>query len=248
MRLSLLTEYCADLLRIADFRDYCPNGLQVEACAEVNKLVCGVTASQALIDAAIDAEADVLLVHHGYFWKGESPAITGYKARRIGALMRHGISLLAYHLPLDAHPELGNNVQLAKRMAWPVERNYGDQNLIFSGQLPAQQTIESLAGHLQSELGHQVMSVAGGDHPIRQLAWCTGAAQGYIEAAAAEGADAFVSGEISEQTFHQAKELGIHYLSAGHHATERYGVQALAAAISAEFGLQHEFIDVPNPV
>ncbi len=248
MRLSLLTDYCSEVLRVADFRDYCPNGLQVEAGSEVNKLVCGVTASQALIDAAIAAEADVLLVHHGYFWKGESPAITGYKARRIAALMRHGISLLAYHLPLDAHPELGNNVQLANHMNWPVERNYGDQNLIFSGQLTEQATVESLADNLQTVLGHSVMSVAGGNHPIRQLAWCTGAAQGYIEAAAAEGADAFVSGEISEQTFHQAKELGIHYLSAGHHATERYGVQALAAAISTEFALEYEFIDVPNPV
>ena len=162
--------------------------------------------------------------------------------------MRHGISLLAYHLPLDAHPELGNNVQLAKQMNWPVERNYGDQNLIFAGQLAEQQSVESLANNLQTVLGHSVMSVTGGDHPVRQLAWCTGAAQGYIEAAAAEGADAFVSGEISEQTFHQARELGIHYLSAGHHATERYGVQALAAAISTEFNLEYEFIDVPNPV
>lgn len=248
MRLSSLTDYCSELLRVEEFRDYCPNGLQVESGNEVSKLVCGVTASQALIEAAIEANADVLLVHHGYFWKGESPAITGYKAHRIGMLMRYGINLLAYHLPLDAHPELGNNVQLANHMGWPVERSYGDQSLIFTGQLGSAESVESFAGNLQAKLANPVRSISGGDHSVRQLAWCTGAAQDYIEEAAAEGADAFVSGEISEQTVHLARELGIHYFSAGHHATERYGVQALAGAINARFGLPYQFIDIPNPV
>lgn len=248
MRLADLTDYCAELLSVNEFRDYCPNGLQVEAGTEISKLVCGVTASQALIEAAANADADALLVHHGYFWKGESPAITGYKARRIAALMRHGISLLAYHLPLDAHPELGNNVQLAKRMNWPVDKCYGEQNLIYSGTLATATTAAALSDDLQAMLGSDVLAIAAGDLPVRKIAWCTGAAHGYIEAAAADGADAFVSGEISEPTVHLARELGIHYFSAGHHATERYGVQALAAAISSEFGLPYEFIDVPNPV
>lgn len=162
--------------------------------------------------------------------------------------MRHGISLLAYHLPLDAHPELGNNVQLAKHMGWPVDRSYGDQALIFSGQLTTPLSADSIALELQTKLENPVTTITAGDHAVSRLAWCTGAAQGYIETAAAEGADAFVSGEISEPTVHLARELGIHYFAAGHHATERYGVQALAAVIAGEFGVEYEFIDIPNPV
>ncbi len=248
MQLSQLTDFCSELLSVDDFRDYCPNGLQVEAGSEVNKLICGVTASQALIDAAVDKGADAILVHHGYFWKGESLAITGYKAKRVGTLMRNGISLLAYHLPLDAHPTLGNNVQLATRMSWPVEGRFGDQDLIFFGHLQAAQSLDALQADLQTTLASNVLTIEAGSHAVSKLAWCTGAAQGFIEAAAEQGADAFVSGGISEPTVHLARELGIHYLAAGHHATERYGVQALAAAISEEFGLEYEFIDVPNPV
>lgn len=248
MRLSQLTDFCSELLSVDDYRDYCPNGLQVESSNEVNKIVCGVTASQALIDAAIEKGADTLLVHHGYFWKGESQAITGYKAKRIGTLMRNGISLLAYHLPLDAHPTLGNNVQLAKRLNWPVEGRFGDQDLILYGHLANKPSVDALQADLQSALGSSILAIEAGSHGIEKLAWCTGAAQGFIEAAAAQGADAFVSGEISEPTVHLARELGIHYFAAGHHATERYGVQALAAQITAEFDVPHEFIDVPNPV
>ena len=248
MQLRELCDFCDEYLKVDDFNDYCPNGLQVEANPRVEHIVCGVTASQALIEAAIEQGADTLLVHHGYFWKGESQAITGYKAKRIASLMRNEINLLAYHLPLDAHLEVGNNVQLGRVMDWQLTGNFGEQGLLFEGRLPQSQNLAELTGEIETRLDTTALAIDGGDHAIERIAWCTGAAQGFIEAAAACGADAFVSGEISEPSFHLARELGIHYIAAGHHATERFGVQALAAEIANRFALRQQFIDIANPV
>jgi len=248
MQLEQLCEFCDEYLKVDDFNDYCPNGLQVEANPRVEHIVCGVTASQALIEAAIEQGADTLIVHHGYFWKGESQPITGYKARRIGSLIRNDINLLAYHLPLDAHAEVGNNVQLARVMEWQLSRSCGEQGLLFEGRLPRRQSLAELTGEIETRLDTRALVIDAGDHPIERIAWCTGAAQGFIEAAADCGVDAFVSGEISEPTFHLARELGIHYIAAGHHATERFGVQALAAEIANRFDVRQQFIDIANPV
>ncbi len=248
MQLRQLCDFCHDYLAVADFDDYCPNGLQVEANDRVERIVCGVTASQALIDAAVAAGADTLLVHHGYFWRGEAQPIVGMKGRRIRSLIDNRINLLAFHLPLDAHPEVGNNVQLAKVMGWSVDGSFGEQGLVCDGTVARKQSLDELQQDLATKLGARPLAIAGGDHPIERVAWCTGAAQGFIDAAAARGADAFVSGEVSEPTFHCARELGIHYVAAGHHATERYGVQALAALIADRFGVEQQFIDIPNPV
>lgn len=248
MQLKKLCQFCDEYLKVDEFNDYCPNGLQVEANSQVERIVCGVTASQALIEAAIDQGADTLIVHHGYFWKGESQPITGYKGRRISSLIKNNINLLAFHLPLDAHPEVGNNVQLGKIMGWNASASFGEQNLVLEGSLAQAQTLAELSRQLEAKLATTTLSISAGDHPIERVAWCTGAAQGFIEAAAERGVDAFVSGEISEPTFHLARELGIHYITAGHHASERYGVQALAKVIADRFGIRQQFIDIPNPV
>ncbi len=248
LSLSRLRSYCDQLLRIDEFDDYCPNGLQVESGQQVQRLATGVTASQALIDAAADWGADALLVHHGYFWKGEAPCIRGLKGRRIASLIRQGISLLAYHLPLDSHWELGNNRQLADRLGIREAEPAADGGLLWQGRLAEALSSEDLSALLERALGRAPLHLPGGPLPIRRLAWCTGAAQGYIEQAAALGMDAYISGEVSEQTAHQASELGIHYFAAGHHATERYGVQALGEHLASEFGLEHRFIEIPNPV
>lgn len=248
MRLHDLCEFCDDYLQVGEFDDYCPNGLQVEANPEVRHIVCGVTASQALIEAAAEAGADTILVHHGYFWKGEAQPITGIKGRRIASLIRNDINLLAYHLPLDAHAEVGNNVQLAARMKWRVEHCFGEQNLVLEGRPARAQGLAELTAEIDRRLDTRALAISAGEHEIRRLAWCTGAAQGFIEAAAARGVDAFVSGEVSEPTFHLAREMGLHYIAAGHHATERFGVQALAAKIADRFGIRQQFIDIPNPV
>ncbi len=248
MQLKQLCDFCDEYLKVDEFNDYCPNGLQVEANPQVENIACGVTASQALIEAAIKAGADTILVHHGYFWKGEAPALTGVKGRRIGSLMRNNINLLAYHLPLDAHPEVGNNVQLAAIMDWSVAARFGEQDLVLEGSPSQPQSLQELSRDIETRLDTSVLAIAAGDHPVTRLAWCSGAAQGFIEAAAARGVDAFVSGEVSEPTFHLARELGIHYVAAGHHATERYGVQALGAEIANRFGISQQFIDIPNPV
>lgn len=243
-----ITRYIDELLNVSQFNDYCPNGLQVEGCTEIAHIVSGVTASQALIEAAIEQQADVLLVHHGYFWKGEEPCITGLKRERIVRLLENDINLLAYHLPLDAHPELGNNAQLAKKLGLQVEGTAGDTGLIWYGSLSAACTASELAARIDTALDRAPLYIEGGEGPISRVAWCTGAAQGYIEQAAALGVQAFISGEISEQTVHQARELGLNYYSAGHHATERYGVQALGEHLAEHFGIRHSFVDIDNPV
>lgn len=244
-----LTAYIDDYLSVRQFRDYCPNGLQVEGAPEVRRLMSGVTACLDMLEAAIAWRADAVLVHHGYFWKGETPAITGMKARRIKRLLEAGVSLLAYHLPLDAHPEVGNNAQLAARLGARVERALGDDGLTLLGALEQPAAPAAFAGRIARALDRPPLWIdGGGTGEIKTVAWCTGAAQDYIGCAVEAGADAFVSGEVSERTTHIAREEGVHYFAAGHHATERYGVQALGAHLAERFGLEHRFVDIENPV
>lgn len=246
--LNELLQYTNTLLESGTFQDYCPNGLQVEGRGQVSKLVTGVTASQALIDAAVENGADALLVHHGYFWKGEDPCITGLKGRRIGTLLQNDISLLAYHLPLDAHPQLGNNAGLASALGFTVEGRFTLGDIGMYGSIEAELDGAALAQRITGALGREPQYIPGGKHAIRRIGWCSGSAQGYIEAAADLGLDAYISGEISEQTVHLARERGIHYFAAGHHATEGFGVQALGMQLAKQFDLEHLFIDIPNPV
>ncbi|WP_022981038.1 Nif3-like dinuclear metal center hexameric protein [Ideonella sp. B508-1] len=229
------------------FKDYGPNGLQVEGCAEIRRIVSGVTASLALIDAAIAVQADAILVHHGLFWRGHDGRLTGWLKTRVERLLAHGINLLAYHLPLDAHPELGNNAQWAARLGWRVDGRFGEQDLGFVGTQDGATTVEQLAADLQSHLDRTPTVLPGDGRPLRRLAWCSGGAQGYFEAAIAAGADAFLTGEISEPQAHLSRETGVAFLACGHHATERYGAPALGARLAAQFGLEHQFIDLPNP-
>lgn len=248
MRLDELTRYLDDLLQAARFRDYCPNGLQVEGRSEVRRVVAGVTASQKLLDLAVDREADAIMVHHGYFWKGEDGRITGMRRRRIATLLNHGISLLAYHLPLDAHPELGNNAQLARLFGWRTEGVFGEQEIGRFGRLAQAQPVAAVSAAVSAALGRQALTIGDPGQQVTRVAWCSGGAQGYFEQAIALGVDLYLSGEISEQTVHLAEESGVAYIAAGHHATERYGIQALAAHLAGHGGLECEFIDVDNPV
>jgi dinuclear metal center YbgI/SA1388 family protein len=249
MRLTELHEHMNQLLDVASFRDYCPNGLQVEGRPEVRKILCGVTASQVLLDQAVERGVDAVFVHHGYFWRGEDGRITGIRRRRIGTLLQHDISLFGYHLPLDAHPELGNNAQLARLAGWvPEARRFGDQQLGWLGRVPQPASAASVAGALEQLLGRVPLLVGDGERMVQRIAWCTGAAQGLFEQAIAAGADAFVSGEISEPTVHLARESGIPYIGAGHHATERYGICALGEYMERELDLEVVFVDIDNPV
>ncbi len=239
------------VLRPEQFKDYCPNGLQVEGRKEISKLVTGVTACQELIDAAIAANADALLVHHGYFWRGEDQSISGIKKSRIEALLKHDLSLLAYHLPLDVHREFGNNVQLAKILGIEIDGELGKQNnhpIGLTGTIDQGTDFDSLKALIAEKLDRQPLAIEGNSKPIKTIAWCTGAAQNYIELAVAAGVDAYITGEVSEPTVHIARESGIHFFSAGHHATERYGVQAIGGYLASKFGLEHQFIDIDNPV
>jgi dinuclear metal center YbgI/SA1388 family protein len=245
-----LERFCNGLLDVSAFQDYCPNGLQVDGGGrDIKRLVTGVTASQALIDSALELEADLILVHHGFFWKGEAAPLTGIKGRRVRSLMRAGVSLMAYHLPLDAHPRLGNNYQLGVLLgiadAAPL---VGEDGLLWHGALSQPETAAELALRINRSLGRAPLHIAGGGERITRIGWCTGAAQGQIVQAAAAGLDAFISGEISEQTVHQARELGVHYFAAGHHATERYGVQALGRYLAGKYALEQRFVEIPNPV
>lgn len=250
MNLYTLETHINTLLNVGKFRDYAPNGLQVEGRAEVKRIVTGVTASQALLDAAVEHNADAVLVHHGYFWKGESPVIRGMKKRRIATLLQHDISLLGYHLPLDAHPMLGNNAQLAARLGICTEGVMDERELQGVGNvgsLAEPVSLDAFGQHVAAVLGRKPLLITGGEHPIRRMAWCTGGGQGHIQQAVELGVDAYLSGEISEHTVHVARENGIHYLAAGHHATERYGIQALGNYLAEQFGLEHYFLDINNP-
>ncbi|MDH1054820.1 Nif3-like dinuclear metal center hexameric protein [Aquipseudomonas alcaligenes] len=248
--LSTLVQEADRFLNAARIADYCPNGLQVEGRPQVRRIVSGVTASQVLLDAAVEAEADVVLVHHGYFWKGEDARVTGMKRRRLQTLLGHDISLLAYHLPLDLHPEVGNNVQLARQLEITVEGPLDPDNpkvVGLLGSLAEPMTARDFARRVQEVLGREPLLVEGAGM-VRRIGWCTGGGQGYIDDAIAAGVDLFLTGEASEQTFHSARENGVSFIAAGHHATERYGVQALGDYLARRFAIEHLFIDCPNPV
>lgn len=235
------------MLDVGRFRDYGPNGLQVEGKPEVLKIVSGVTASLALIEAAIDAKADAILVHHGLFWKGHDGRVTGWLKARLERLLAQQVNLFAYHLPLDAHAELGNNAQFGARLKLVADARFGEQDLGFIG-APAQPlSVAALGALLQFRLGRAATVVEGDGRLLRRVAWCTGGAQGYFEAAIAAGADAFITGELSEPQAHYARETGVAYFACGHHASERYGAPAVAAQVAQHFGLEHQFIDIDNP-
>jgi dinuclear metal center YbgI/SA1388 family protein len=243
-----LENYLDQLLDVARLQDYCPNGLQVEGRDRIEKIITGVTASLELLKAAITLEADAIIVHHGYFWRGENACITGMKHRRIALLMQHRINLFAYHLPLDIHPELGNNVQLAKRLGFIENARFGEQNIVVRGELKEAMPLRALGNKISQALEREPQIIGNPNHAIKRLAWCTGAAQGYFEAAIAQHVDAYITGEISEQTVHAARESGVAFIAAGHHATERYGVQALGEHLADKFDIRHHFVDIDNPV
>lgn len=239
---------CDALLDSEAFDDYAPNGLQVEGERPIRRLVTGVTASAALIEAACQLDADALLVHHGWFWRNEPAVLTGIKGRRVRTLIKAGMSLFAYHLPLDAHPRLGNNIRLAEVLGIAAPMAVaGAGGLLWQGHYEEPLTPRALAARAAERLGRPPILIPGGPDPIRRLAWCTGAGQSALGRAAALGVDAFISGEISEQTTHEAREYGISFLAVGHHASERYGIQALGEHLAARHGFAHDFIDIDNP-
>lgn len=248
MRLDELRDYIESELEVGRFRDHCPNGLQVEGRAEVRRLATAVTASQAVLEAATAWGADAILVHHGYFWRSEDASIRGIKKRRIAHLLKHDISLLAYHLPLDAHPELGNNAQLGERLGFVEQGRFGEQNIAIFGTLAQPQPLQQLVRHIQHTLHREPQVIGHANPTIARIAWCSGAAQGYFEQAVALGVDAYLTGEISEQNVHVAQETGVAFIAAGHHATERFGVQALGEHLAARCNLEHRFFDQDIPV
>ena len=259
--------HLAALLEVARFKDYGPNGLQVEGRPAIRKIVSGVTASLALIEAAAEVGADALLVHHGLFWRGQDGRVTGWMKRRLSALLARDINLFAYHLPLDAHPEFGNNAQLARQLGFRTDECFGEQQLGCIGTLqpsptlvagpaqdptgacsqPQELSADALGALISRRLAREAVVVAGDGRPIRRVAWCTGGAQGYFEAAIAAGADAFLTGEISEPQAHIARETGVAFFACGHHATERYGAPALGEHLARRFGIEHQFIEIDNP-
>lgn len=246
-----LVRWLDQLLQSSRIRDYCPNGLQVEGRERIAHIVTGVTASQALIDEAIALGADTLLVHHGYFWKGENERITGIKRERLKALLKHDINLIAYHLPLDLHPDVGNNARLAEILGIEVtgplipDDIWNPGNI---GRLREPMPAAEFALWIGESLDRTPLHIGEGEDVIETVAWCTGAAQSYLQHAIDAGVDAFITGEINEPAVHLARETGTHFFAAGHHATERYGVQALGQAIEDEFGIKVTFIDIDNPV
>jgi len=238
------------LLQTARVRDYCPNGLQVEGTDQIQRVVAGVTASQALLDAAVAAKADAIVVHHGYFWKNETPVITGIKKRRLQTLLQHDINLFGFHLPLDIHPELGNNAQLGQLLGMEkieAVASVEPVGVVMHGYLPTPMALADIGQLVNIKLQRPPLVHAGHSGMVQHVAWCTGGGQGYIDVAEDQGADLFISGEVSEQTIHIANERQIHYIAAGHHATERYGIRALAMEMATWPGLTVEFMDLPNP-
>jgi len=243
-----LDAYLNRFLEVPKFQDYCPNGLQVEGRAEIRKIVSGVSASLALLEAAVAADADAVLVHHGYFWKSEEARLTGTRRRRIALILEHDLNLFAYHLPLDAHPVIGNNIELARRLGFEPEGWFGEQNTAAFGRLSNTADLGDLARDIGARLEREPLVVGDLTRQVSRIAWCTGAAQGYFDEAVKLGVDVYLTGEVSEQTVHLARESGVAFIAAGHHATERYGVQALGRDLAQRFGLEHRFIDIPNPV
>ena len=248
MNINDLNNYLNSLLQPERFSDYCPNGLQVEGKREIHKIITGVTASMALLEAALQANADAILVHHGYFWRNESLPITGIKKRRIQFLLQHELNLFAYHLPLDVHAELGNNVMLAKQLGLNITGKTGEKEMLLMTELNVPQSLQTVANLIEAKLNRKPQVIGDLAKTVKTIAICTGAAQDYIEQAVAANVDVYISGEISEQTVHIATESGVSYISAGHHATERYGIQALGEHLAQKFALQHVFIDCDNPV
>ena len=246
MQRAQLTEYLADYLQITNFKDYAPNGLQIEGKSEIKTIVTGVTACQALLDKAVELKADAILVHHGYFWKSEPEVITGFKQKRIKTLLINNINLYGYHLPLDAHNEIGNNALLGK--LWGLTETSEPLDLVRFGELDAAMPMTEFKEIVDKSLKRESLWLDGGPKNVQSIAWCSGGAQGYIDKAIELNADVFISGEVSEQTTHLAKECGIHYLAAGHHATERLGIKALGEHLATKFSLNCHFIDIQNPV
>ena len=248
MLLKQLESYLDLLLNVSHFSDYCPNGLQVEGRSEVKRVVSGVTASFELLQAAIDEKADAILVHHGYFWRGENECLIGMKRRRIALLLANDVSLFAYHLPLDAHSEVGNNAQLGNRLGFVEIGRFGGQNIAAYGNLSQAITLRELGVNLERVLSRKPSIIGNEAKLIRRIAWCTGAAQDCFDEAIRLEVDVFITGEISERTVHAARESGVAFISAGHHATERYGIQELGEHVAKKFGIAHQFIDIDNPV
>ncbi|WP_111858310.1 Nif3-like dinuclear metal center hexameric protein [Acinetobacter sp. CFCC 10889] len=250
-KLSDIIQWCDSTLKAAEFKDYAPNGLQIEGKTEVKKILCAVTASQSAIEAAIAQQADLLLVHHGYFWKGEAYPITGMRGKRIKTLIQHDISLVGYHLPLDAHPTLGNNAAIADLLELqniealdPSER-HPIGNIGYLKQALSPEAFKTL---LTEKLGFNTIHLAADKSQIQKVGFCTGGAQDFIEKAATQDCDAYISGEVSERTFYQAQELNVHYFACGHHATERYGVQRLGKAIAEQFNIEYSYFELNNPI
>jgi len=248
MKREELTHYLDDLLETARYRDYCPNGLQVEGRDEVRRIVAGVSASQALIDAAIARGADALLVHHGWFWRGEDGRVTGVRKARLQSLLKHDINLIAYHLPLDGHVEFGNNAQLASHLGWAVEGRFGEQDMGWYGRLLNPASLAELTQGVAEKLQRQPQVIGDAVRQVCRVAWCSGGAQSLFEQAVTLGIDVYLCGEISEQNVHLARESGVAYIAAGHHATERGGIRAVAAHLVQQFGIACEFVDIDNPV
>lgn len=245
-----LAHFLAQEMQISRFRDYCPNGLQVEGRQQIKRIISGVTACQALLDEAVNLEADAILVHHGYFWKGEDARLIGQKAKRVKTLFEHDISLFAYHLPLDSHLTLGNNAQLAALFGLNVSGRFGEDDLGWLGESPnrAVKNVGELANLIEQKLGRKPTLIGDADQAVGTIAWCSGAAQNLLGAAIEAGASVYLSGEISEPTVHLARESNVAYLACGHHASERYGVQALGKMIARQFDIEHIFVDIDNPV
>ena len=244
---SELMDWLEHQMQASQFKDYGPNGLQVEGRARIGRVVSGVTASLALIEAAVEAQADAILVHHGLFWRGQSGVVTGWMRQRLALLLAHDINLIAYHLPLDAHPMWGNNVQLARILAIePTAQRFGDLNLGWCGHVEPQK-LHQWQSHTESILQRPAMVVGDPERLVQRVGWCTGGAQGYFEQAIDAGVDVFMTGEISEPQAHLARETGVAFMACGHHATERYGAPAMAQALADAFGLEHQWIEVDNP-
>lgn len=248
MLLNELRDYNASLLQTAVFKDYCPNGLQVEGRTQVHRIATGVSASQQVLDDAIAWGADAILVHHGYFWRNEDSVITGIRKRRLAQLLRNDVSLMAYHLPLDAHPELGNNAQLGKLLGFRELGRFGDQDIARTGVLEQSSTLAQLISRVTSALQRAPLAIGDEALSVHRVAWCSGGAQGYFEAAIAQGVDVYITGEISEQSYHLARESGVAFIAAGHHATERLGIRVLGEHLAGKFDLEHRFFDQDNPV
>ncbi len=248
MELTELVNYTGQLLEVSRFRDYCPNGLQVEGRPQVKRIVAGVSASMALLEAAAEQGADAILVHHGWFWKSDEARVTGVRKKRLAFLLERDISLLAYHLPLDAHPELGNNASLARLFGLEITAWFGEQQIAAVGEWKPGGSLGDFSAMVSAQLAREPMVIGDLSKNIRRIAWCSGAAQDYLAQAVDLGVDVYLTGEISEHTVHLARESGVAFVAAGHHATERYGVKALGEHLAGQFGIECKFVDLHNPI